>query len=412
VRLGLALAIVLATASAAHAEDVAAYEVEGQADAGGADSRTAALDEAFAEATTRALAELVPAEARKAHKADLDREIIARARLWVAKFSVAKDATDDGRRQLSVSVRIDRDKIRARLAELNIETGAGTPATATPGAKTVAILLRVAQPSGVVADYGPAADKDAPGVAAVTAALRSGGMTVKRAPTSGSAARAAGDLPLDDDEADALAGEAKADLALVAGISVGDQVAVRGMPGTAALVSAHLRLIERGSHKVIGEGAAAVAVVGEDPAATTQTHDGTGSPRPGSDAEWQRGSIERAVAAAAADLIPSAPPAPHAPPQFHGADTPLPEAGVVLVRLSAKTPYSMVVAEEKYLAGAKGVRSATLHRLSPGGWVIGVATNETVDRVAQMAKKPPATDTSVDVKIADDIVELTLGGAP
>ena len=41
----------------------------------------------------------------------------------------------------------------------------------------------------------------------------------------------------------------------------------------------------------------------------------------------------------------------------------------------AKTPYAMVLAEQKYLAGAKGVRAATLRRLSPNGWVIGVATD-------------------------------------
>jgi sarcosine oxidase gamma subunit len=80
--------------------------------------------------------------------------------------------------------------------------------------------------------------------------------------------------------------------------------------------------------------------------------------------------------------------------------------------MSAKTPYTLVLAEQKYLAGAKGVRAATLRRLSPGGWVIGVATSETIEKVAQIAKKPPAADSSAAVKIADNIVEVTLSGSP
>jgi len=394
--LGLALALVLATAAAARAEDVVAYEVEGQADAASADARTAALDDAFAHATERALAELVPADTRKAHKADLDREIVARARLWVAKFAVGKDDTDDGRRQLAVSVRIDRDKLRSRLSELGLGEGDGavTPTQgngAGPGAaRSVTILLRVARPTGTVADYGPDADKDAPGTAAVTTVMRSAGMTVKRAPTTGAAARATGDLPVDDDEAEALATGAKAELALVAGVAVGAPVAVRGVAGTAALVTAHVRLIERSGHKVLGEGSAVVALTGADDVK----------------------AIERALVAACADVVP--PPARqigHAA-TFHGDDTPVAEPGVVLVRLSPKTSYTLVLAEQKYLAGAKGVRAATLRRLSPGGWVIGVATSDGVDKVAQIAKKAPTSESSVSVKVAGDLVELALTAAP
>jgi len=53
-----------------------------------------------------------------------------------------------------------------------------------------------------------------------------------------------------------------------------------------------------------------------------------------------------------------------------------------------------------------------LRRLSPGGWVIGVTTTESIERIAQIAKKPPATDTFVKVKVSGDVVELTLSGAP
>ena len=395
-KLGFALALLVATATAARADDIVAYEVEGQADAAGADARTAALDDAFAHATERALAELVPAEARKAHRAELDREIVARARLWVAKFSVGKDGTDDGRRELAVSVRIDRDKLRTRLAELGINDAdappvpGGTPPPAGPRARSVTVLLRVTRPSGVVADFGPDAAADVPGVAALSAAMRAAGMSPKRTPSGGTAPRAAGDLPLDDDEADALAATAKAELALVAGVIVSPPTQVRGVAGTAALVLAHVRLLQRADRKVLGEGAASVALQGDD-----EAH-----------------AIERALAAAVADVVPPPAHEAHVAAAFHGDDTPIAEAGVVLVRLSPRTPYGQVVAEQRYLTGAKGVRAATLRRLSPGGWVIGVTTSESVARVAQLAKRAPTSDTQVTVKITGEVIDLDLTGAP
>jgi hypothetical protein len=80
--------------------------------------------------------------------------------------------------------------------------------------------------------------------------------------------------------------------------------------------------------------------------------------------------------------------------------------------MPARTPYAMVLAEQRYLAGAKGVRAAALRRLSPAGWVIGVATSEPIEQIARIAKKAPAADTSVTVKIVGDVVELSLAGAP
>ena len=54
----------------------------------------------------------------------------------------------------------------------------------------------------------------------------------------------------------------------------------------------------------------------------------------------------------------------------------------------------------------------TLRRLSPSGWVIGVASSESVEQVARIAKRAPAADTSATVKIVGGMVELTLAGAP
>jgi hypothetical protein len=381
----------------AFAEDLVAYQAEGDAPAGGSDARVMALDEAFANAVTSALTELVSAETRTARKAELDKELVSRARLWVAKFSVTKDETVEDRRELTVSVRIDRDKLRARLTELGIalkETaaepaGTGDP-TAASAVRTPTGLLRGMTPAGIRADYGASAEKDVPGLAVLTGVLRTNGYAVRRAPASGAAPTGETELPLSDEEADALANEAKADVVAIAGVKVGAAVAVRGQATTAALVTAHVRVVDRKDHKVLGQGVATAGAKGPDAGY----------------------AIDRALVGAATDVMPPAAARLSAAGAFNGNDTPVVEPGVVLVRLPSKTPYASVLLEQKYLAGAKGVRAATLRRLSPGGWVIGVATGEPIEQVARVAKKAPSTDTSASVKIVGEIVEVTLSGAP
>ena len=174
---GFVIAVLL-VAGVAHAEDIASYEREGDADAGSPDPRVAALDEAFSRAAQVAVSELVDNDVRKTNKAAIDKEIVGRARLWVAKFTVNKDTTVGERRQLQVTVRVDRDKMLARLAELDVAT------------KLVTVLLRIDDPTGPRATYGSGGEKDVPGSAALTSALRSAGMLPKRAPASGAAAKA------------------------------------------------------------------------------------------------------------------------------------------------------------------------------------------------------------------------------
>lgn len=387
--------MVAALSTAASAEDFVAYQTEGDAPASAADARTMALDEAFANAVTTALSELVAPEVRTSRKGELDKEIVGRARLWVVKFSVTKDETVEDRRELVVSVRIDRDKLRARLGELNVAVKdaatttpiGGEPPVTAPAQKTATVLMRVTTPEGVKATYGAGADAELPGVGALNNLLRTRGFTVRQAPSSGAAARADGEWPLGEDEADALAAEAKADVVAIAGLTVGPPVLVRGRPGTASLVTARVRLFDRKDRKVVGEGTATAAMHG-DPA------------------------IVRALMFAVADVLPPAPAKLGAAAAFKGDDTPIADAGIVLVRLPVRTPLSLVVLEQKYLAGAKGVRGATLRRLSPSGWVIGVTTSESIEQVARIAKKAPATDTTATVKIVDGVVEVTLSGAP
>ena len=382
----------LAVAGPARAEDVVSYQADGDADAAAPDARVAALDEAFARAISQAVNELVDPEVRRQSKPVIDRELIGHARLWVSRFTVTREAVADDRKQVSVSVRVDRDKLRARLGELNIAIrDAGEPPPAAAQGATV--LLRVAAPDGVHATYGLAAEKEVAGLAALSDVLRHASFAVKRAPASGPAARADGELPLDDDTAEALAAEAKAELALIGGVSVGAPVPLRGVAASGVLVTARLRMIDRKAHKLIGQGAAVVASRGTDPGEVGY-------------------AIDRALLAAVADVLAQPAQGLAQAPSFSGDDTPVGEPGVVLVRLARTTPWPMVQAELKHLVGARGVSHATLRRVSPAGWVIGVATGDSIDRIASIIKKPPAADTTVSVKIVGDLIEATLSGAP
>ena len=387
------LLVMMLLAGVARAEDVVAYEAEGEALAAGADPRAAAIDDAFAHAVATALAELVPADVRAQHKADLDKEIIGHARRWVPGFAVTKDETNDDRRQLVVSVRVDRDKIREALAKLGIATQDTTShPTAEPGARPAVVLLRVATPKAVHADFGDAGEKDVAGLAVVTNALRDAGMMVKRT-TGPGAAPHPGDLPLDDGDADAYADAAKAEVVAVAGVTVGPLVLVRGQMDPAALVTAHVKLYERKDHKLLGQGAAMAAARGDDAAAIAY-------------------GADHALAAAMADVLPPQPQKLAQASGYRGDDTPVADGGVVLVRLPAKTPWNLVLAEQKYLAGAKGVKSASLRRLSPSGWVIGVVTADSPDKIAATARKAPTSDSTVTVKIVGAVVEVGLTGTP
>ncbi len=386
----IAILLVLAVGSA-RAEDIAGYQVDGDADAGGADPRVAALDEAFGRAVAMALADVLDAATRKTHKQVLDKEILGRARLWVAGFKVDKDDTIDGRRQLTATVRVDRDKMRARLDQLDIAAAGGSGPDAAVGARTGVILLRVTETGGMRSSFGAGSEKEVPGLGALSSALRGSGITIKRASASGTTARPTGDLPLDDEDAEAIAVDSRSELAVIAGVTVSAAVAVRGVATPASLVTAHVRVVSR-SRKLVGQGVASVASRGTDASAT-------------------QAAIDRALLGAVGDAMPSpADTAIAGPKGFTGDDTPIAEPGVVLIRMPAKTPFALVAAELKYLSGARGISRAALHRVSPGGWVIGVTTSESVQKIASIAKKAPTSDTSVQVKIVGELVELAIAG--
>lgn len=383
------VAVLLAVASTrSRAEDVVAYQAEGDADAGAADARIAALDEAFGKAVSQALNDLVDAGVRRQHKQVLDRELIGHARLWVTKFTVTRETVADDRKQVTASVRVDRDKLRARLGELNVPLRPGA-SEAAPSTEPAVVLLRVAAPEGVKATYGLSAEADVPGLAALSGVLRRANLAIKRAPATGPAATADGELPLDDATAEALAADAKATVACVAGVTTGPPVPLRGVDASGVLVSAHVRLFDRKARKPLGQGTVVAASRGSDPGVVAY-------------------AIDRAVAAAASDALPRPATQLVQAPAVATSDPPIGEPGIVLVRLPRATPWSLVQAELKHLVGARGVTSATLRHVSPAGWVIGVASAESIDRIASLAKRAPTADTQVQVKVVGEIVEVVL----
>jgi hypothetical protein len=236
----------------------------------------------------------------------------------------------------------------------------------------------------VRASFGNGADHDLDGLAALATPLRAAGFALRRAPDDGPAPTAAGDLP--DVDFDALAEAAQADVAALAAVTVGDPAFVRGQPMQAVLATAHVRLVDHRTHQMLGQGVATAAAPAEDP----------------------RPEISAALVAAMADALPPAAKQLGPAAELTGNDHPLGEAGVVLVRLSPTTPFALVLVEQHYFAGAKGVHAATLRRLSPAGWVIGVTTGDGIDRVAQIAKKPPLSGGTSTVKIIGDVVEVAL----
>ncbi|HUQ05434.1 MAG TPA: hypothetical protein VM261_23190 [Kofleriaceae bacterium] len=264
----VALVVLLAVAARPAAAQVVTYEARGRADDTAADPRTQALDVAFAGAVTEAVADLAGAGAR-AKAAEVDREIIKRARRFVASFQVKSQSADRGSLELEVAVRIDVDKVRARLVELGVPLKPRDPGTVpvtSHGAtgKTATILLRVVGAGPLAATFGAAASPDVPGVARISEALTAAGYTVVPASAAGPPPGPENELPVDDTGARALGADAKATIAVIAGVNVGEAGPVRGLPLRAIPASARLRVVDIASGKVLEDVTLASGAWGTD----------------------------------------------------------------------------------------------------------------------------------------------------
>jgi hypothetical protein len=232
--------------------DVVTHDVRGRVDDAGADPRTRALDAAFVSAVSEAVAELVGAIPSE-KVVEVDREILARARRFVASFQVQAQASSGGWLEVAVAVRVDHDKLRARLIELGIAVRSTAPPPSPVNRPRAVLLLRVTGAGPTMANFGAASASTMPGLRHITDALDRVGVSVLAAPTHGLVVNGGGVLPTDDHSARAMAREIDAQLALIVGIRVGELGPVRGTPYQAAPADVAMRAIEVATGAVIGE---------------------------------------------------------------------------------------------------------------------------------------------------------------
>lgn len=388
----VAIAVLLVAApAAAHADDVVTFRVDGAAPASSSAPRNAALDEAFKAATRRALEELSSPEALATQQDVIEREVVKRARLWVASFKVVKQTDRDSTVALEVDVRIDMIKLRDRLVELDVELatqgGTGDP---EPGggsaARKATLLLRVTTVEGAYATYGAQQSDRVPAAADAEVALARRGLALVPAPASGPAAKAGEGLPLGDDGARALAGDARADVVVIAGLEILSPGPVRGVRGVATWARAWVRVLDvAAGGKVIGESQAARGATGEASALVASTA--------------ARAALLEAIATALPRRDPEAADAAPVLPLPTAAD------GEVLVRIRGASG-SQVAAVLAYLQGAQGVKKARLRRLAGSEVVLAVRGVRT-ERLAALIRG--AADLGARAKVDGAAVEVTLG---
>lgn len=386
------------------ADEPRTFEVTGESDAGASDPRAVAVDDAFAQATRDALDDLLSRAQRAEHKAVLAKEIIGRARRWVASYKVTGDATDGGKRKLQVTVRINLEALRTRLIELSVLTeepssvDPSAPPTTSPGApvaepargdprwagRTATLLLRSKRGERAVATFGALADRAVPGATAAAEVLVERGLVVRPAALAGPAPRSSGELPLGDDQARALAAESRAELAVIVGAEVGERARLRGVLLPMLLARASARVVADGKDGAQGEGSGvAVAPVGEDERSAAAS------------------ALDRAVSAAVASALPTQVAAHAAAEITHDDASPPSVEGAVWLRLAPRTPWKVVGAVLRHLGKQAGT-SAELRRLSPAGYLVLVKTGGSADRVAAAARAAALPAGSGELKVRSE----------
>jgi hypothetical protein len=236
---------------------------------------------------------------------------------------------------------------------------------------------------GATATYGAAPSDRVPAADDAVKALERRGLSSLAAPASGPEAKAGEGLPLSDDDARSYAGDAGAQLVVIAGVEQGAPGPVRGARGVASLSRAVVRVLDVTTGAVVGEGRAARGATG------------TGAAQVSSEAT--RSALLEAIALALPRTDPDA---------AQGPALPLPAAkdGEVLVRVRGATG-AQVASVETYLSGAQGIKSVKLRRLGAGEVILAVK-GQRAERVGALIRG--AADLGAKAKVADGAVEVTL----
>ncbi len=388
---------------AAADEDFDDLTVEAEADAGASDARVVALDGAFANAVNKSVEDLADRKQLAAKRADYEKEIVGRARLWVASFSVTRDQVVDGRRRLTVNVRIDQRKLGLRMQQLGIiqtvpdGDGSGSvpgAGVATVDGTSVTLLARALSPTAVRANYGATASK-LPEFEGFKAALAGRGYRLRPTPAAGPAATRAGEIPMNDTAALAFAGDAKADSALIVGLEVLEPTAIRGAVGVYVVAHARARWLQRKSGNAIVDLQRTVLL----PHAADEDGDKAG--------RQAIGEVLLALQAATT------------PPRSLGAapllarDVPTVVAGdgQVAVIVSRAAPAAVVAALVKALNGQSGNTNVALAQLSPAGYVVMVTTGQSLSKIAGQVRKITALDRTISADVKGNVVRAVVSAA-
>jgi hypothetical protein len=385
----LAVTTLVVTAPVAMAnDDLDDLIVEAEADAGASDARTVALDAAYASATRQAAKQLADPASVTSNRAAFDKEIIGRSRLWVASVAVISDNVVDGRRRLKVSVRIDSAKLSSRLQQLGIALASvvAEPVVAVTPAISITLLGRVVVPSETLATYGANATAKIPQFDELQQTFVKRGYRMRPAPASGPAANRERGLPLSDSQAQAFAGDAKADTAFVVGLHLSEPAPVRGERGDFVLGVARARWVQRDASRI----PVAIDVIRTELAAA-------------SDAAALQQRLVHQISEAIVDKLPSA---------DRSAPTMSSGEGVIVLQIARPVSASVVSALVKMLSTQAGVTRVDLTQVTAGGFVVSVATVQTAAKLATIVRRLTVQDRPMSADDKGSFVRIVVGKAP
>lgn len=323
-----ALVALIGPLGPAAADEIVTYDVRGRADASRLDPRTGALDAAFAAAVREAVARLIGAPNGDT-AAVVEREIVSRARRFVASFQVRDQGAAEGWLELAVAVRVDHDKLRARLGEVGLAAASTSPPAR--GSRAV-VLMRVVGVGPAAANFG-AGRQQVPGLDRVAEVLdRAGWVAIEPPVTAAPLDDLNARWPIDDRGARSAAAQARAQVAVVLEVRVAAPGPVRGTSLSAAPAEVALRVVDVATGAIVIDATARAGASGTDQ-------------------DLPRRAAEAAVAAVAASWpIASAP--PPSPLNSHSFE---PRRGTA-VRVRGSGAWNVAAALKAQLAGAPGVR--------------------------------------------------------
>ena len=133
------LAATLAMAGRAAADEGMSIDAVGEASGSGDEGRARAIDDAFAAAVDQVIAiELTRTQVRR-HRALLRDKVTRRARLFVLSYRVRAQSGGETGVRVEITARIDRQRLREALADLDLGAVAPSPRRQRP---KVVLLVR------------------------------------------------------------------------------------------------------------------------------------------------------------------------------------------------------------------------------------------------------------------------------